>query len=145
MNIGIIQGRLSEPVNGHIQEFPENWKQEFELLHKCGLSHIEWLITKGTAKSNPAFNETISLKELPISSYCADTLVDTRVTNEKYLKEHLLPICKSAVRNNVDIITIPLLEDSSVEDPKVRETFKDLISEYAKQYPSLKFSFECEL
>jgi hypothetical protein len=145
MNIGIIQGRLSEPVNGHIQEFPNNWKKEFELLERCGLNHIEWLITKGTAKSNPAFDKTVSLKELPISSYCADTLVDKRVTDQVYLKEHLLPICESAVRNNVNMITIPLLEDSSVEDPEIRQSFKNLISQYAEQYPNLKFSFECEL
>ena len=89
MNLGIIQGRLSMPVRIHIQEFPRNWKKEFELLDRCGLSHIEWLVTKGTAKSNPAFDEATSLKEFPISSYCADTLVDIGVTDDKYLKEHL--------------------------------------------------------
>jgi len=145
MNLGIIQGRLSEPTNGHIQEFPSNWQKEFELLHTCGLAHIEWLITKNTAKTNPAFSKLVSLRELPISSYCADTLVDTRITNEKYLQEHLQPICESATRNEVSTITIPLLEASSVEDTGVRQKFKSLILEYAKKYPNLKFSFECEL
>ena len=145
MNIGIIQGRLSEPVNGYIQEFPTNWQREFELLHKCDLTHIEWLITKGTAKTNPAFNEQISLRKLPISSYCADTLVDVRITDEKYLQECLQPICESALRNKIDMITIPLLEDSSVEDSDIRQKFKSLILKYAKKYANLKFSFECEL
>jgi len=145
MNLGIIQGRLSMPVRNHIQEFPRNWKKEFELLDRCGLSHIEWLVTKGTAKSNPAFDEATSLKEFPISSYCADTLVDIGITDDKYLKEHLQPICESAIRNEIGTITIPLLEDSSVEDPKLRQKFKELILEYAIQYPNIKFSFECEL
>ena len=145
MNIGTIQGRLSEPVNGHMQEFPTNWQKEFELLEHCGLAHIEWLITKGTAKSNPAFDETVSLKSLPISSYCADTLVDIRITDKDYLKEKLLPICESAIRNNIDTITIPLLEGSNVENPEIRQKFKNLIVEYAEKYPNLKFSFECEL
>jgi hypothetical protein len=42
MKIGIIQGRLSEPLNG-FQECPENWKREFEILPDIGLSHIEWM------------------------------------------------------------------------------------------------------
>lgn len=145
MELGIIQGRLSMPVHNHMQEFPPNWKKEFELLDRCGLSHIEWLITKGTAKSNPAFDETVSLQDLPISSYCADTLVDIGVTDEDYLKEHLQPICESAVRNKISTITIPLLEDSSVEDPELRQKFKNLIAQYVTKYPNLKFSFECEL
>jgi|TARA_R100000455_G_C6253252_1_gene109568 hypothetical protein len=144
-HIGIIQGRLSEPVNGHIQEFPTDWRNEFDLLERCGLTHIEWLITKGTSKSNPAFDDSITLEGLPISSYCADTLVDSQITNEEYLKEHLLPICQSAVRNKIKNITIPLLEDSSVEDQNTREIFKSLIIEYAQEYPDLIFSFECEL
>ena len=145
MNLGIIQGRLSEPVNGHIQEFPNDWRREFDSLEECGLTHIEWLITKGTAKTNPAFDESVSLAGLPISSLCADTLVDSRITNRNYLEEHLTPICESAIRNKIDVITIPLLEDSSVEEVAARHRFINLIIEFAKTYPNLKFSFECEL
>ena len=145
MNLGIIQGRLSKPVDGHMQEFPASWEEEFGLLNKCGLSHIEWLITKGTAKTNPAFDKHAVLRGLPISSYCADTLVDARITAKDYLLEHLQPICDSAIRNEISNITIPLLEDSSVEDPETRQKFKHLILQYAEKYPNLNFSFECEL
>ena len=145
MNLGIIQGRLSEPVNGHIQEFPIAWRKEFEFLDEYGLTHIEWLITKGSAKTNPAFDTNVSLVELPISSLCADTLVDSRIVDKDYLTTHLTPICESAVRNEIDMITIPLLEDSSVEDSEIRYKFKKLIVEFAKKFPNLKFSFECEL
>ena len=145
MNLGIIQGRLSEPVNGHIQEFPNDWRKEFDSLEECGLTHIEWLITKGSAKNNPAFDNNISLRGLPISSLCADTLVDKRIVDVDYVFEHLTPICDSAVRNQISTITIPLLEDSSVEKPEIRNKFKDIIAQFAKTYPNLKFSFECEL
>ena len=62
MNLGIIQGRLSLPVNGHIQEFPNNWMDEFVILNECGLTHIEWLITKGSSNTNPAFSDDIFLE-----------------------------------------------------------------------------------
>jgi len=127
LNLGIIQGRLSEPVNGHVQEFPNDWRKEFNSLEECGLTHIEWLITKGTAKTNPAFDEDVSLAGLPISSLCADTLVDSRITDRNYLEEHLTPICESAIRNKIDVITIPLLEDSSVEEVAARHRFINLI------------------
>ena len=41
--IGIIQGRLSKPVNGKIQSFPNNtWKSEFYLAKEIGFEkHIE--------------------------------------------------------------------------------------------------------
>jgi hypothetical protein len=35
MKIGIMQGRLVKPFNGHIQEFPiDNWKDEFLFNNK---------------------------------------------------------------------------------------------------------------
>lgn len=145
MRLGVIQGRLSAPVGGHIQEFPDGWRKEFDSLENCGLTHIEWLITKGSAKTNPAFDESVSLSSLPISSICADTLVDARIIDKDYVEEHLIPICESAIRNDVDTITIPLLENSSVEKTEVRNKFKSIILGIASKYLNLKFSFECEL
>ena len=45
MKLGIIQGRLSEPVEGY-QDCPANWTREFELLRELRLNHIEWIVTK---------------------------------------------------------------------------------------------------
>ena len=143
--VGTIQGRLSLPVNGHIQEFPNDWQAEFSLLDDYGLSHIEWLITEGSEQRNPAFDEEVNLSGYSISSFCADTLVSPHIIERKFLEEKLTPICTAAMRNNIGWITIPLLEDSNVEDPPRRRKFKNLIKEYAKRYPDLNFSFECEL
>jgi len=42
--IGIMQGRLSEPINNEIQSFPhETWKTEFEKAHSCGFQVLEWI------------------------------------------------------------------------------------------------------
>ena len=54
MKIGIIQGRLSPPVEG-FQECPANWKREFELLSILRLNHIEWIVTSDSLKTNPIF------------------------------------------------------------------------------------------
>jgi len=143
--IGIMQGRLSLPPNGHIQEFPDAWEEEFKLLGRCGLNHIEWLITTRSESTNPAFDEGLSLSGLPISSLCADTLVDERIIDGDFLEDKLTPICLSAIRNKINNITIPLLEGSNIENPKIRAKFKDLIIKYLERYPKINFSFECEL
>ena len=61
MKLGIIQGRLSEPVEGY-QDCPANWTREFELLRELRLNHIEWIVTKENYHSNPIHD--VDLKNL---------------------------------------------------------------------------------
>jgi len=140
MNIGIMQGRLSPPIEG-FQECPKNWKREFELLEKLGLSHVDWIVTKESFKNNPIFFE--DLNGYSINSICADNLVDECIFGE--LESSLVPICNVAVRNNIKNITIPLLEDSHVRGDEDRKTFIDLILPIADVYKNLNFSIEAEL
>ena len=43
--IGVMQGRLSKPVNNKIQSFPNrNWKKEFLLAKKLSVKFIEWTL-----------------------------------------------------------------------------------------------------
>lgn len=144
IKMGILQGRLSRPVDGKIQEFPfETWQEEFYNLNKVGLTHIEWIITKDSFAENPFFKR--KLNGYYISSICADNLVDKRIGEREFLEEQLTPICDAALRNNVNCITIPLLEDSSLEDETKRKNFTSLMLKYADSYPLLKFSFEATL
>ena len=82
MKIGIIQGRLSRPIEG-FQECPVNWQQEFSLLPELNLNHIEWIVTKKSFGTNPIFTDDVS--RYSISSICADNLVDERIIDKKYL------------------------------------------------------------
>ena len=142
MKIGIIQGRLSRPIEG-FQECPVNWQQEFSLLPELNLNHIEWIVTKKSFGTNPIFTDDVS--RYSISSICADNLVDERIIDKEYLHNNLIPLCDAAIRNNIDSITIPLLEDSSLSNNKKRETFCSLLTEIIDQYQGLNFLFEAEL
>ena len=143
--LGVFQSRLSPPVNSHIQEFPfDNWEKEFDLLNKLNLSHIEWLITKNSFENNPLFKEVLT--NYPISSLCCDHLIDDCIIFNWFLEKYLNPICKSAIKNNIKNITIPLLEQSNMEDNHKRKLFCNIIKEYGKKYKDkLNFSFEMEL
>ena len=142
MKIGIIQGRLSPPTEG-FQECPSDWQREFNLLSQLNLNHIEWIVTKKSFNTNPVMIADVS--KYPISSICADNLVDERITSKKYLYRNLIPICDAAVNNSIANVTIPLLEDSSMINDETRQVFCSLISEIIDRYQALNFLFEAEL
>ena len=144
MKLGVLQGRLSPPIGG-FQEFPEDWEREFRIAElDLGLSHIDWLVTKNCSQqSNALFYCT--LRGLPIGSICADNLIDKRIIEPSFLFNNLQPICDSAIKNNIDTITIPLLEESDVSDVTTRDKFITNINKFAiTYYPELIFSFEIE-
>ena len=53
-NIGFMQGRLSDQVNGEIQAFPVNhWEHEFEKAQEIGLDLMEWTLDADGLYANP--------------------------------------------------------------------------------------------
>ena len=141
MKIGIIQGRLSDPIEG-FQDTPTNWKREFDLLSNMDLNHVEWIVTRDSFDTNPVFTE--ELENYSISSICADNLVDERISQYDFLSENLDPICKAALKNSIKNITIPILEDSNLSNSKKRDSFVTEMLDYSERYPKLNFSFEIE-
>ena len=59
MKLGVLQGRLQPPVDGHIQEFPTKWFAEFKLLKDLDLHYLEWIVTKPSFSTNPIFERKI--------------------------------------------------------------------------------------
>ena len=141
MKIGIIQGRLSEPTEG-FQETPANWRKEFDLLKELELNHIEWIVTQNSFEHNPLFSQDLS--DYPISSICADNLVDERIANKEFLESNLAPLCEAALRNGIKNITIPILEDSNLTNYKKRDRFLTEMQDFADRFKHLNFSFEVE-
>ena len=143
MKIGIIQGRLSEPREG-FQECPVNWQKEFNLLSPLELSHIEWIVTKRNYWPNPIFS-TQNIDISQVSSVCADFFVDDIFENFTLLKNYMRPFCNAVSGHGIRGVTIPLLENSSVESEAVRAAFINFILPYSEMFPYLNFSFEAEL
>lgn len=140
---GIIQGRLLPPVDGHIQEFPkDNWKEEFEILKELDMTHIEWIITKKSFEDG-VLNLDISKYSDRISSICCDNLIDKKITEKYFLAQQLRPICEFAIKNEIKVIGIPLLEESKL-DYNNKKKFFDALIPYSDVYPDLEFHFEME-
>lgn len=54
MNIGFMQGRLCERVDGKIQAFPlRDWESEFEVARHLGLALMEWTLDQSCLYENP--------------------------------------------------------------------------------------------
>ena len=54
LNIGFMQGRLSDMVDGRIQSFPfSTWKEEFVIAHANNFNTIEWTIDSIDIENNP--------------------------------------------------------------------------------------------
>jgi hypothetical protein len=145
MKIGIMQGRLSEPVNGHMQEFPENWETEFAIMKEQGFVGAEWLLTKNCFLNNPLITNTEKVAQCAITSICFDVLVDERIIEESFLKDNLVLLCETLMKTAIRNITIPLLEESSMVNDETREQFCRLIAPIGEQFPEIQFSFEAEL
>lgn len=140
MKLGVVQGRLSRPVNNHIQQFPDDWEKEFEVIDQIGLTHIEWLITA------ESFDHVLTLEPKKyahkITSIGCDNLTNENIGSKDFLDDQLEPICQFAIKNDIKSITIPLLEKSKIDG--FVDTFIKNIITYGDKYPTIKFNFELE-
>jgi len=141
MKIGVMQGRLSPPVDGHIQEFPhEHWRSEVDHIKRLGLCGVEWLVTKKSFSSNPILKKGTFLK-YPIISVCLDIVIDKGIDSDNFLANIISSCYNSGVRK----FTVPLLEESDMSEDGRRQLFCDRIKELGDCFHDAIFSFEAEL
>ena len=54
INIGFMQGRLCDQVDGKIQAFPwRDWELEFPIAERLGMKLIEWTLDQERLYENP--------------------------------------------------------------------------------------------
>lgn len=128
VKIGIMQGRLSKPLDNQIQSFPiRSWRDEFDSAQKIGFKSIEWVFDD---LSNPIFSnhykDILGLSnkfDIKINSICADIFMkkllfrENPSTIEKHIKilEKLILQCHEL---NISVIEIPLVDSSSLKTDK---------------------------
>ena len=145
MKIGILQGRLSPPVENFYQEFPLDWEKEFENISNLKLHSMEWLVTPNCFNSNPLIVNPKSLYGLPITSVCIDTLVDSKICDSNFISENLDPVCEALKKTKIKTLTIPILDESDLSDCHKRKAFCYIIKAYGEKYKDIRFSFESEI
>jgi len=158
--IGIIQGRLSEPVADRIQAFPkEAWEKEFESASTLGLTAIEWIfedpIEKNplwTAEGRAHIRRLAEQSRIRVDQVCADYFMEHpffRVPDEEC--EQSVSILKQLILHSAEIgansIEIPLLDNSRIETEEemqaVIKIMKDALPVAAEN--NLVLAFETSL
>ncbi len=145
--IGIMQGRLSEPVNDKIQSFPHNtWETEFEKAHSCGFQVLEWIFDD---LENPILKDSeidkiksLSSKfNIEINSICADYFMKEKLfdvsdsqlkANFSVLKNLILQCSKIGIK----IIEIPLVDSSSIKNIDDKNKFIQNLTQFLSQINS---------
>jgi len=83
--IGIVQGRLSPPVDGRIQAFPrDTWREEFPRARSAGLQCLEWIYETAGAETNPIasregvaeLRDLVATHGVSVAALCADYLME---------------------------------------------------------------------
>ena len=99
-SLGIMQGRLSPPINKQIQAFPlKSWRDEFPLCRDLGLSCIEWIFDRQGVKQNPLLHDPgiremrqLSERyEVRINSVVADYFMEVKLfgTDVEQIQAHV--------------------------------------------------------
>src|SRR3990167_7916074 len=111
--IGIIQGRLSAPVNNKIQAFPwDSWEDEFRIAATIGFDDIEFIFETENYLQNPLWtaagigrvNELIRETGVLVNYICADYFMENpfvRVSSDK--KNDNLKILKKLMAQVVSL------------------------------------------
>lgn len=123
-NIGVMQGRLSPPVDGNIQAFPVDWRGELIRAGKLGLS-VEWIYDEVGRWRNPLDSEigisqmraVSGVQKVPINSLCADWFMEHRLYDDGVVLpqvrklQYLIDRCKQV---GIGRIVLPFVDSSSL-------------------------------
>ena len=143
--LGVMQGRLSKPVDGKIQAFPVNhWQNEFSLAKKLNIRLIEWTLDHDGLYDNPLMNPEGRKK---ILSLCEENLITVKtltcdcvmqkpfwraqnVKEGEQLVQDFLNVCESSSELGVEILVIPLVDNSSVSSKEEASTLIEFFKKY---------------
>jgi L-ribulose-5-phosphate 3-epimerase len=139
-NIGFMQGRLSPVINGRVQQFPtNNWKTEMEIASKNKFRIMEWTIDTNTLNDNPLLNfdgqkliiEKCNLNNIFVPSITCDFFMENPPwkTDKSYILEIMFKIIEGMVAIGANLIVIPLVDNSSIENDDDEKILKKFLSE----------------
>ena len=135
MNIGFMQGRLVDRVDGKIQAFPwEQWRLEFPRAHAIGLGLMEWTLDDERLYENP-FMTAAGQAEiralgaehgLRVASLTGDCFMQAPFWKaagaaRAALLDKFDRIVEAASRLGVDMIVVPLVDNGRLDTPAQRE------------------------
>jgi len=142
--IGIMQGRLSPPIDQKIQAFPNKfWKAEFFIAEALGFDCIEWTLDFEDIYLNPIIcNPKVVLEiknstNVDIPSLTYDVAMQNPLVVDKLevvSQTTLLALVLKKIREvGVNILVLPLIDGSSVEDRRCQDIYVEILQTIANR------------
>ncbi len=136
LNVGFMQGRLCNKVNGKIQAFPwDDWRSEFKLAEKLGFDLLEWTLDFDRLHENPLMTETgqneircLSIEHgVNIRSLTGDCFMQAPFYKANgSFREALLSDFKRVVEASAGVgikyIVVPLVDNGRLENSSQEES-----------------------
>lgn len=145
-NIGIMQGRLTQPKGRGIQFFPfDNWKEEFYSAQKLGLDEIEFIFDYDCYQENPLWTDegTEQIKKhadktgIKIQSVCFDYFMrrpfyKAKTEERDFIKKENTQIIKKVLSGmkklDITLLEVPLVDASSLQNEYEEESFREWLT-----------------
>jgi len=159
-NIGFMQGRLSDVVDGVIQEFPwKSWEDEFHIASEIDIHIMEWTLDQEDLYLNPLLtnegHEKIShlceLYSFKIPSLTGDCFMQfpfwkAEGPEKTSLVSDFVAIVNACGKLGIGIIVIPLVDNGSLENSKQESMLINTLNEYDALLKKLnvKIAFESD-
>ena len=133
INIGILQGRLSQSPKNVLQKFPNRWSEEFNHASKIGYDYIEFFSERNFNKKNPVWSKNL-LKEYKINAKKNNlriySFVDDFIINNNFTRKKILPYYKKLINNlaflKIKILILPFYEKSKITKKNYKKFIPNL-------------------
>ncbi|WP_115118583.1 sugar phosphate isomerase/epimerase [Synechococcus sp. UW105] len=159
--IGFMQGRLSDLVDGKIQAFPwKSWRDEFIISRDIGISLMEWTLDQDYLYQNPLMTldgqqEILYLSkcyDLAIPSLTGDCFMQAPFWKSKGVEQSELikdffSIARACSKLGIQLIIIPLVDDGAINSSKEEDFFVEFMVKYEDFFKAqgLRVAFESDL
>jgi L-ribulose-5-phosphate 3-epimerase len=142
--IGIMQGRLSPPIDGRIQVFPrDSWADEFASARAAGLACLEWIVDE--VEPNPLHDDEgakrvqalAAAHGIAVRSLCADILMVhpfLRVSEDARRRsfDSFVSLMQRCDRNGIGRIVMPFVDASAITSAEEEQTVVEIVQEALK-------------
>lgn len=139
--IGFMQGRLSDLVNGKIQAFPWScWQAEFAIAERHGFRCMEWTLDHDRLYENPLLTlagqvEIRALSQrhgLAIPSLTGDCFMQapfwkTQGVDRETLQRDFQTIAAASAAVGIAIIVVPLVDNGRLENAEQEDALVALL------------------
>jgi len=143
-NVGFMQGRLSEVIDGKIQAFPWRlWQEEFRQAREIEIALMEWTLDQDDLYKNPFMTAEgqkaiIRLSEengLKIPSLTGDCFMQapfwkTASDNRKGLIDDFNAVVCACGSLNVQIVVVPLVDNGALTSEREESYLIDVLADH---------------